>query len=516
MVNSKLSLAASVLSVAGSVDAFWRMPCRSRTGLARMDPIMDPGVVSDHAHTIHGGGNFAMDATPEDLMGSNCTSCEVTQDMSAYWTPSLHFMYSNGSSVIVPQVGGMLAYYLLYPDSSDPNGNITAFPKGFQMIAGDKRLRNFTWPVPDPPKSDWSGDQESQFALQQKALGFNCLNYAATAEASLYRHFLPDKAYLDANCLDGIRLELMFPSCWNGKDLDSDDHRSHVAYPSQVMTGTCPEGYETKLVSLFFETIWNTYAFAGVDGEFMLSTGDPTGFGYHGDFMMGWESEDFLQQAVDTCTNASGEIQDCALFDIQSDSDAATCAFEIPEVITEDDIEGVRDGLAIEIPIQSGPAYASTYAVVLPGGSTQGGASASATSSGASSATSSAADLLSLSIGVSAIVPTLSYSAATASVTDKYGGGILLANSASTYVPSSTTASADSTITEAASTADAAAGGANIVATSLITSAGEVVEMYIQEVDYTVTATATATAAAKNRRHAEQHQHRRVRHNGRA
>lgn len=211
------------------------------------------------------------------MMASNCTSCEVTQDMSAYWTPSLHFMYSNGSSVIVPQVGGMLAYYLLYTDSSDSSGNITAFPKGFQMIAGDKRLRNFTWPVPDPPKSDWSGDQESQFALQQKALGFNCLNYAATAEASLYRHFLPDKTYLDANCLDGIRLELMFPSCWNGKDLDSDDHRSHVAYPSQVMTGTCPEGYETKLVSLFFETIWNTYAFAGVDGEFMLSTGDPTG-----------------------------------------------------------------------------------------------------------------------------------------------------------------------------------------------------------------------------------------------
>lgn len=218
-----------------------------------------------------------MDATPEDMMGSNCTSCEVTQDMSAYWTPSLHFVYSNGSSVIVPQVGGMLAYYLLYTDSSDPNGNITAFPKGFQMIAGDKRLRNFTWPVPDPPKSDWSGDQESQFALQQKALGFNCLNYAATAEASLYRHFLPDKAYLDANCLDGVRFELMFPSCWNGKDLDSDDHRSHVAYPSQVMTGTCPEGYETKLVSLFFETIWNTYAFAGIDGEFMLSNGDPTG-----------------------------------------------------------------------------------------------------------------------------------------------------------------------------------------------------------------------------------------------
>lgn len=218
-----------------------------------------------------------MDATPYSMMESDCTSCEVTQDMSAYWTPSLHFQFTNGSTVLVPQTGGMLAYYLLYTDSSDTSGNITAFPEGFRMVSGDKRLRNFTWPIPDPAKSEWSGDQVSQFALEQKALGFNCLNYDATAEASLYRHFMPDKDYLDANCLDGLRLELMFPSCWNGKDLDSDDHRSHVAFPDLVMTGTCPEGFETKLVSLFFETIWNTYAFVDYDGEFLLSTGDPTG-----------------------------------------------------------------------------------------------------------------------------------------------------------------------------------------------------------------------------------------------
>lgn len=215
-------------------------------------------------------------STPEDLLSSSCTSCEVTQDKSAYWTPSLHFLYDNGTSVVVPQIGGMLAYYLLY---SDPNsdGKITAFPKGFQMISGNKNLRDFTWPVPDPPKSDWSGDQISQPALEQKALGFNCLNYGAAPEGSLYRHFLPPKDYLDANCKDGIRLELMFPSCWNGKDVDSEDHRSHVAFPNQVMTGTCPEGFQTKLPSLFFETIWNTYAFAGQSGQFVLSNGDPTG-----------------------------------------------------------------------------------------------------------------------------------------------------------------------------------------------------------------------------------------------
>lgn len=220
-----------------------------------------------------------MDVKATDLKNSDCTSCGVTQDKSAYWTPSLHFMYPNGTTVVVPQVGGMLAYYLLYGNNYDGSGKITAFPDGFQMLAGDMNLRNFSsdLPVPDPPTYQWTADMKTEAALRQKAVGFNCMNYQRAPEPTLYRHFLPDKAYLDANCADGIRLELMFPSCWNGKDLDSRDHKSHVAYPSFVMTGECPEGYDTKLPSMLFETIWNTNAFNGIDGQFMLSNGDPTG-----------------------------------------------------------------------------------------------------------------------------------------------------------------------------------------------------------------------------------------------
>lgn len=259
------------LALLGTAQAFWRMPCHGRTGLARIDPLVDPGEVSDHSHAIHGGSNFGFDTTYEDLIDSNCTSCGVYQDKSVYWTPSLHFSYSNGTTVVVPQVGGMLAYYLLYGE------NIQAFPKNFRLLAGDTRQRNFTWPVPDPPKSDWSGAETSQFALGQKALGFNCLDYNKTPEPSLYRHFMPDKSYLDANCPDGIRLELMFPSCWNGNDTDSENHKSHMAYPSLVMDGVCPDGFETRTPSLFYETIWNTAAFDGEDGQFLLANGDPTG-----------------------------------------------------------------------------------------------------------------------------------------------------------------------------------------------------------------------------------------------
>jgi hypothetical protein len=145
------------------------------------------------------------------------------------------------------------------------------------MIAGDTYQRNFTYPVPDIPKSNWNvNPYNTQSFLRQAAVGFNCLNYAATPEGSLFRHFLPNKTYLDANCPDGVRFEMMFPSCWNGST-SSSDHKSHVAYPSEVMTGDCPAGYPKRLVSLFYETIWDTHAFASRDGQFVIANGDPTG-----------------------------------------------------------------------------------------------------------------------------------------------------------------------------------------------------------------------------------------------
>ncbi len=51
-------------------------------------------------------------------------------------------------------------------------------------------------------------------------------------EGALERHFLPGKFFLDANCNQGLRLELMFPSSWNGEDIHSPDRKSHLAYPN--------------------------------------------------------------------------------------------------------------------------------------------------------------------------------------------------------------------------------------------------------------------------------------------
>ncbi|EUC36987.1 hypothetical protein COCCADRAFT_2113 [Bipolaris zeicola 26-R-13] len=353
-MKSVASLSAAAAILAGSADAFWRMPSHGRTALARLDPIVDKGVASSHAHTIHGGNNFGASTTYEDLRNSECTSAQFEDDKSAYWTPTLHFVHENGKTEIVPQVGGMLAYYLLEGD------NIKAFPKGFMMLAGDPHQRNFTLPVPDPPVYAWTDEDKTQRALAAKSIGMNCLNYARAPEGSRYRHTFPSKEFLDAECTDGIRAEMLFASCWNGKDLDTPDHKSHVAYPSMLDGGSCPDGFPVRLPTLFYETIWNTYAFKGQAGQFVWSNGDPTGCGYHADFMNGWDI-DTLQSAVDTCTNLSGRTEDCPVFAgrLQSEQKQDSCKVEkLPKFLDSDNCAGPANGLCGNNPIQYGPEYA--------------------------------------------------------------------------------------------------------------------------------------------------------------
>jgi len=78
--------------------------------------------------------------------------------------------------------------------------------------------------------------------------------------------------------------KLIFRSCWDGKNLDSPDHSSHVSYPATGTfenSGPCPTTHPVKLPQLMFEVIWDTSAFNDksewpADGSqpFVFSSGD--------------------------------------------------------------------------------------------------------------------------------------------------------------------------------------------------------------------------------------------------
>ncbi|PKS10707.1 hypothetical protein jhhlp_002464 [Lomentospora prolificans] len=330
---------AALLSAVG-VDAFWRMECPHRLGLARIDPLVNPGVASQHAHAIYGSNGFGINSGFDQLAAGDCTSCRVKQDKSAYWHPQLYFKdAATGEFEEVKPLGGMLAYYFL-------NGqDIQPFPPGFRMIAGDNKRRDFTAPWdytgPDPEKSTWRAKgYVEQDILKQLAIGVNCLNYAKPGEPTLMRHYLPDKAFIDENCPDGIRFELMFPSCWVGDNvLDSANHQDHVAYPDTVMDGPCPSDFPVRLPGLMFESFYNTVEFKSRSGSYVLANDDTQGFGYHGDFISGWD-EETLRQAVNQCTNMSGRIDDCPVFQLQSESDASQCNLDTPSILSAENVFG--------------------------------------------------------------------------------------------------------------------------------------------------------------------------------
>ncbi|KAI0385705.1 WSC domain-containing protein [Hypomontagnella monticulosa] len=319
----------SILAVAfyGRVDAYWRMSC-SLIQTGRLDPNMvfipyppllkSPGAVSAHVHKVSGASNFGLSNTYEDLISSSCTSCEVQDDKSIYWTPQLYYEYTNGSFLEVPN-GGTVVYYL---GRGENRSNIEPFPPGFQMVSGDPYLRS------NDTSSYTYGDSSHASRLVSDRVSFACLDSSGS---------MPEQNYLfRTDCDNGLRAQIQFPSCWDGRDYQMD--QSHVAYMSAIDNGVCPPSHPRQLVHLFFEVIYGVNDVPKEDGgRFVFANGDPTGFGFHGDFMNGWDS-DVLKEALDTCVNddsTNGQISLCPpLAKSQTPYYATNCP-ERPAIVNE-------------------------------------------------------------------------------------------------------------------------------------------------------------------------------------
>ncbi|KAI9462050.1 hypothetical protein F5148DRAFT_236708 [Russula earlei] len=136
------------LLLIASANAFWRLPCTKPVLNARVDPIVNPGKASGHAHTIMAIG---FGTTFADLRNSECTTCRVRDDKSAYWIPELYYQYKNGSFQAVAH-GGMLVYYL---QRSAANETLQAFPDGLRLLAGNPFLRSYTG-TPESQAISWN------------------------------------------------------------------------------------------------------------------------------------------------------------------------------------------------------------------------------------------------------------------------------------------------------------------------------------------------------------------------
>ncbi|KAL8926746.1 MAG: hypothetical protein Q9208_002820 [Pyrenodesmia sp. 3 TL-2023] len=343
MHNRVLSTSALVVGLlAGSSRAYWRLSC-STIQTSRIDPIINPNALSPHAHIIAGAANINQASTYDSLIQSNCTSCEIQDDKSAYWTPLLYYQHSNGSFEEVPH-GGMTVYYLGRGDDK----NIQPFPPGFRMVSGKASARSYDQNTLIPGTKRPVADRVS----------FACLDYSSSSKEQ--------PGMVSTDCKNGLRAQVHFQSCWNGKDLYKTDN-SHVEYMSLLDNGVCPSTHPVALMHLFFEVLYSVNDIKKDGGKFVFSHGDTTGFGFHGDFLNGWKP-DVLQSAIKECgfTNDAG-VQYCAPFKPSLDPDFSKSCPERPSLLNEP-VHGMIDELPGCVTITSGPQDATIAEMTCAGG----------------------------------------------------------------------------------------------------------------------------------------------------
>ncbi len=210
------------------------------------DPIIYPGQQGRaHLHRFYGNALVDYRTTVESLISSGYSTCQGNRlNLSAYWVPALlapkfdpvtgtRALDAEGAPAwtVVPAVDGgdEDAHEIFYYSAAiDDLASIQPLPVGLKMIAGSAA----TMP----------GQQQDTSVVR-----WHCQSWESNdATNPRFSNTIPE-------CIapDRVRMDIFFPSCWNGVDLDASDHKSHMAYPvnSGGSRGThCPESHPVAVV----------------------------------------------------------------------------------------------------------------------------------------------------------------------------------------------------------------------------------------------------------------------------
>jgi hypothetical protein len=254
------------------------------------DPLVwpgDPGM--SHLHVFFGNPDTDAFTTTTSLQETSSTTCDgVSLNKSGYWVPAL--LGADGERI--PFIDPLFYYKTGY---HAPAEQIEPMPEGLTIIAGDMAS---------------SQPQDVEVAK------FRCLSWEAPEPQFSPGDPLDHVPYIP-DCAEGdiVEMRLVFPQCWDGENITSADHKSHMAYPipaeaPDVGTGYCPESHPVALPEISYNFGVRVTGETGPSTKWRFIT-DPIdakqgGYSFHGDWMNGWD-EDTMEQIVSSCLNEGRE-----------------------------------------------------------------------------------------------------------------------------------------------------------------------------------------------------------------
>jgi Domain of unknown function (DUF1996) len=255
----------------GSVGAGqFRIACEF-SHLSKDDPIVFPGQPGKaHLHMFFGNTRTDAYTTNDSLVNSGGGTCDGFElNRSAYWAPAL--LDNKGNAVVPDEI---IVYY-----KTKDMAHAADMPQGLKMVAGNPKADTFT--------------------------ASHDLNWSCGGSGAAYNQTnrIPD-------CHgDIINATIVFPNCWDGVNLDSADHTSHVTTIDE--NSSCPSSHPVRLpqisVLLYFPGV------SSVDG-WMLSSDMTSGFNggpgatLHADWYGGW-NQAAVKMWTDGCIRA---VRDCS------------------------------------------------------------------------------------------------------------------------------------------------------------------------------------------------------------
>jgi hypothetical protein len=143
-----------------------------------------------------------------------------------------------------------------------------------------------------------AGDHTA-FDLQDEEVYWDCFEESVGHFASP-----PTRACADVGG-EHVVGSVTFRQCWDGVNLDSPNHKSHLADPE---AGICPDDHPVPLPVITINVFYRVNT--GDEASYWRLSSDmydwslPGGASLHGDYFFGWDDE-FMQVFTEFCENAS-------------------------------------------------------------------------------------------------------------------------------------------------------------------------------------------------------------------